>query len=79
MGIVLAGVVSSGVVLTAEYMARSFRTPAEVEGILNLPLLATIPAQVSSSNGNEHNGKGNVKGNGNAIAHNSEMDGTILC
>jgi hypothetical protein len=47
----LAGVASSSAVLSAEYMNRSFRTPAEVEGILSIPLLAAIPTQSASQNG----------------------------
>jgi len=51
LGLVLAGVASSSAVLSAEYLNRSFRTPAEVEGILSIPLLAAIPTQSASQNG----------------------------
>ncbi len=50
LSLVLATAVSSGTVLSLEYMDRSFRTPAEVEGILQVPLLATIPLQLDSGN-----------------------------
>jgi hypothetical protein len=42
MGGVLAGLMSIGLGLVAEYTAQSFRTPGEVEAILGIPVLAAV-------------------------------------
>ncbi len=68
LGILLAGVVSFGVVLTVDYMDQSFRTPAEIMSELNIPVLAAVPVARSAMNesgGNEYRGNGN--GNGHEI------------
>jgi uncharacterized protein involved in exopolysaccharide biosynthesis len=44
IGCVLAFICSIGMMLLAEFFDRSFRTPDEVERILQLPVLAAIPA-----------------------------------
>lgn len=49
IGLVLASVVSCGTALTLEYTDRTFRTPAEVEGLLKVPLLAAVPYQLPSN------------------------------
>jgi uncharacterized protein involved in exopolysaccharide biosynthesis len=51
---VLALSVSSGMILTLEYLDTSFRTPAEVEGFLDLPVLAAFPDQNSNRYQLEH-------------------------
>lgn len=42
-GMVLALSLSAGMVFTLEYLDSSFRTPAEVETFLHLPVLAALP------------------------------------
>jgi|SRR5579863_226721 len=54
IGTVLALTVSTGVMFMKERMDASFRTPAEVETILSLPVLAAVP----SHNGNGHHSNG---------------------
>jgi uncharacterized protein involved in exopolysaccharide biosynthesis len=57
IGCVLALTVSTGVMFMRERMDVSFRTPAEVETILSLPVLAAVPSQNGNgfhSNGNGH-------------------------
>jgi len=44
IGILMALTVSAAVVFVRERLDASFRTPAEVESILNLPVLAAVPA-----------------------------------
>ncbi|MFZ0803662.1 MAG: hypothetical protein WBQ09_04410 [Terriglobales bacterium] len=55
IGTVLALTVSTGVMFMKERMDVSFRTPAEVETILSLPVLAAVPSQ----NGNGYHSNGN--------------------
>jgi hypothetical protein len=55
IGSVLALTVSTGVMFMKERMDVSFRTPAEVETILSLPVLAAVPSQ----NGNGYHSNGN--------------------
>jgi uncharacterized protein involved in exopolysaccharide biosynthesis len=54
IGSVLALTVSAATVFIKERMDVSFRTPVEVETILNLPVLAAVPGQ----NGNGFHGNG---------------------
>jgi uncharacterized protein involved in exopolysaccharide biosynthesis len=57
VGIALALTVSAGMAFTMEYLDPSFRTPAEVEAVLNLPVLASVPDQhVLIGTGNGLNG-----------------------
>lgn len=48
-GVMLAFAATCGMVFVMEYFDPSFRTPAEVEAVLNLPLLAAVPEH--STNG----------------------------
>ena len=43
LGLLLAMVVSTGSAFVADYFDSSFRTPDEVRGYLNLPVLASLP------------------------------------
>ncbi|MGO9126863.1 MAG: GumC family protein [Terriglobales bacterium] len=56
IGSVLALTVSAATVFVKERMDASFRTPVEVETILNLPVLAAVPGQ--NGNGHHSNGRG---------------------
>jgi uncharacterized protein involved in exopolysaccharide biosynthesis len=58
IGTVLALTVSAGVMFMKERMDVSFRTPAEVETILSLPVLAAVPSQNGNGNGFHSNGHG---------------------
>ncbi|MGB2602993.1 MAG: GumC family protein [Terracidiphilus sp.] len=60
IGILLAGVVSLGLAFSVDYMDQSFRTPSEVMADLNIPVLAAVPIQESSSG---------LNGNGNGGGH----------
>jgi len=55
VGLLLAFTMSAVVVFVRERMDASFRTPAEIESILNLPVLAAVPA---TGNGFSLNGNG---------------------
>ena len=57
VGVLMAGMVSVGLVFTREYLDSSFRTPSEVLSELNIPVLAAVPLS-SRRNGN-HDGNGN--------------------
>jgi uncharacterized protein involved in exopolysaccharide biosynthesis len=59
VGILMAGMVSVGLVFTREYLDTSFRTPSEVLSELNIPVLAAVPLRVSPKNGGNGNGSGN--------------------
>jgi uncharacterized protein involved in exopolysaccharide biosynthesis len=60
VGILLAAMVSAGLVFTREYLDSSFRTPSEVLSELNIPVLASVPLSANrkmdhaygASNGN---------------------------
>jgi len=70
LGVLLAGVVSFGVVLTVDYMDQSFRTPAEIMSELNIPVLAAVPAGRAGMNGeNEYRGNGNGSGLDEDLVH----------
>lgn len=56
LGTLLAITASAAVVFIMERMDASFRTPLEVESILNLPVLAAVP---DTGNGYHLNGNGN--------------------
>jgi uncharacterized protein involved in exopolysaccharide biosynthesis len=47
IGLLLALFVSLGAVFVAEYLDPSFRTPAEVNDVLKLPVLASLPRQAA--------------------------------
>jgi capsular polysaccharide biosynthesis protein len=47
IGLLLALFVSVGAAFVAEYLDPSFRTPAEVNDILNVPVLAYVPRRVA--------------------------------
>jgi uncharacterized protein involved in exopolysaccharide biosynthesis len=47
----LALTMSTGLVFTREYFDPSFRTPREVETLLNIPVLAAVPLEPTSVNG----------------------------
>ena len=60
VGIALALTVSTGMAFTMEYLDPSFRTPAEVEAVLNLPVLAAVPEhRALDGNGNGLNDSSN--------------------
>ena len=56
MAVALAITVSGGMVFALEYLNPSFRTPAEVETVLNVPVLAAIPDQEGQLQGLNGNG-----------------------
>lgn len=49
-GMVLAVAASAGTIFTLESLDSTFRTPAEVQTLLSIPVLATFPDQNSSAN-----------------------------
>jgi uncharacterized protein involved in exopolysaccharide biosynthesis len=57
LGTVLAITLSTGLVFAMERFDASFRTPMEVESVLNLPVLAAVPGR--NGNGFHVNGNGN--------------------
>jgi len=63
LGTVLAVTLSSGLVFAMERFDASFRTPMEVESVLNLPVLAAVPGR----NGNGFHANGNGSRNGHQI------------
>jgi uncharacterized protein involved in exopolysaccharide biosynthesis len=73
VGVLLAIVVSTGLVFAQEYLDASFRTPSEVLSELKIPVLASVPLyRTAHGNGNHPvkvhgngNGNGNGHGNGN--------------
>lgn len=61
VGGLLAVIVSLGMAFAMEFLDPSFRTPAEVQNELNIPVLAAVPFEASAfySNGNgNRNGRG---------------------
>jgi uncharacterized protein involved in exopolysaccharide biosynthesis len=52
IGTFLALTVSAGVVFAVEYFDPSFRSPSEVEAVLQLPVLAAVPDKNWSAGGN---------------------------
>jgi uncharacterized protein involved in exopolysaccharide biosynthesis len=61
VGVLMACMVSVGLVFAREYLDSSFRTPSEVLSELNIPVLASVPLRKMGN----HNGHGNGNGNGN--------------
>ncbi|MFZ0769881.1 MAG: Wzz/FepE/Etk N-terminal domain-containing protein [Candidatus Sulfotelmatobacter sp.] len=61
VGVLMAGMVSAGLVFTKEYLDSSFRTPSEVLSELNIPVLAAVPL---SANRKMDRAGGAGKGNG---------------
>jgi uncharacterized protein involved in exopolysaccharide biosynthesis len=70
VGILMAGMISVGLVFTREYLDTSFRTPSEVLTELNIPVLAAVPLRANRKNGT--NGASN--GNGNGSHRNGSAD-----
>jgi uncharacterized protein involved in exopolysaccharide biosynthesis len=62
VGVLMALMVSVGLVFTREYLDSSFRTPSEVLSELNIPVLAAVP--LSARKMGSHNGGSNGNGNG---------------
>jgi uncharacterized protein involved in exopolysaccharide biosynthesis len=80
LGTLLGLTVSVALVFTIDYFDQSFRTPREVETVLNLPVLAAVPRNLISSNGHGSNGhignRGQGVGAGNGRnGHNNEQNG----
>jgi uncharacterized protein involved in exopolysaccharide biosynthesis len=79
-GTMLAFAASAGLVFMLERMDSSFRTPAEVESVLNLPLLAAVPNEGSyrlrRENGNGHKPSSQDDEEGNSFAE-DEMDQNV--
>jgi capsular polysaccharide biosynthesis protein len=48
MSLVLALIVTVGMIVMAEYFDPTFRTPAEVTRLLAVPVLASIPAHTGT-------------------------------
>jgi len=61
-GVLLALMVSVGLVFAREYLDSSFRTPSEVLSELNIPVLAAVP--LSASRKMAHRAAANGNGNG---------------
>jgi uncharacterized protein involved in exopolysaccharide biosynthesis len=69
VGVLMAAMVSVGLVFTKEYLDSSFRTPSEVLSELNIPVLAAVPLSAnrrmdratgpSNGNGARRNGTSN--------------------
>jgi uncharacterized protein involved in exopolysaccharide biosynthesis len=58
VGVLMAFMLSAGLVFAREYLDSSFRTPSEVLSELNIPVLASVPVSANRKYGN-HNGNGN--------------------
>jgi uncharacterized protein involved in exopolysaccharide biosynthesis len=71
VGVLMACMLSVGLVFAKEYLDTSFRTPSEVLSELNIPVLAAVPLNAVRKNGN-HNGSGNRK-NGRGELHVEEV------
>jgi uncharacterized protein involved in exopolysaccharide biosynthesis len=71
-GTMLAFAVTAGMIFTLEYMDPSFRTPGEVQAVLNLPLLAAVPDHANGGfrigNDNGNRSKGHRSGEGSGLA-----------
>jgi len=63
VGVLMAFMLSAGLVFAREYLDSSFRTPSEVLSELNIPVLAAVPLSAARKNGN-HNGNGRRNGHG---------------
>jgi uncharacterized protein involved in exopolysaccharide biosynthesis len=63
----LALTMSTGLVFTMEYFDPSFRTPREVETLLNIPVLAAVPLEPTSVDGKPY-GKPSNLGSGQFTA-----------
>ncbi len=64
IGTLISAIVSAGLVFALEYVDSSFRTPREVEAVLNLPVLASVPLSGNSSAIGNERSNGNGGGNG---------------
>ena len=47
LGLLLAGFVSIGSAFAAEYAGSTFHTPSELESVVGIPVLATIPYEAA--------------------------------
>ena len=65
LGILLGGMITVMSVFMLEHLDQSFHTPAEVESILNIPVLAAVPYNGMNGNGSSRNGHGRIKSNTN--------------
>jgi len=65
VGVLMAGMVSVGLVFTREYLDSSFRTPSEVLSELNIPVLASVPLRANRKTGNSYGAS-----NGNGVRRN---------
>src|SRR5579863_750090 len=63
VGVLMAFMLSAGLVFAREYLDSSFRTPSEVLSELNIPVLAAVPLSAARKNGT-HNGNGHRNGHG---------------
>lgn len=70
IGLVASFVVTAGLVFTLDYVDPSFRTPREIEAILDLPVVAAVPLH---TNGNGRKGKKS----GNAQPHDNMTEFSI--
>jgi hypothetical protein len=63
VGVLMAFMLSIGLVFAREYLDSSFRTPSEVLSELNIPVLAAVPVSATRKAGN-YNGNGRRNGHG---------------
>jgi uncharacterized protein involved in exopolysaccharide biosynthesis len=81
LGFLLATLVSIGMAYGSERLDSTFRTPAEVESVLDIPVLAALPQNgKNGSHANGHNGHSNGNGNGNGkngVAANGKHGATV--
>jgi uncharacterized protein involved in exopolysaccharide biosynthesis len=61
VGVLMAFMLSIGLVFAREYLDSSFRTPSEVLSELNIPVLAAVPLSANRKMGS-YNGNGNGNG-----------------
>ena len=69
-------ILSVGMFITVEYVRPSFHTPDELEAMLSLPVLASIPLEYTA-NGNGHRNGSGANGNGHG-AHKSQRSTAIM-
>jgi uncharacterized protein involved in exopolysaccharide biosynthesis len=68
VGLLLAMTLSTGLVFTQEYLDSSFRTPAEVQSELRIPVLASVPLYGNGNGNGNHVANGNGHSAGSASA-----------
>ncbi|HYA23928.1 MAG TPA: hypothetical protein VEF05_07190 [Terriglobales bacterium] len=64
VGVLLASVVTVGLVFTIEYVDQSFHTPSQVSAELGIPVLAAVPYHSHNNGFNGRNGSHPNNGNG---------------